>query len=79
MEQTQSVLDQFLNQHARKAAIYAEFIEEMMSQPHLYGYAESTLVGIYDYINENNTISDKQATTIDNIRKAPSRTYGRRR
>lgn len=79
MEQTESVLDKFINKNATRGAIYMEMIEEMMGQPQLYGYAESLLVGIYDYIDKNNTITDGQCRAIENVKAKPTRQYGRRR
>lgn len=76
--ESQNVLDQFINKNSKRASEYMAKIEEMMGQHHLYGYAESTLIGIYDYINENNTITDKQCQAVDNIYDEPSPQHWRK-
>lgn len=71
----EDAISQFLNKKAEGADEYALIIESMMNNPEAYGFAEATLVGIYDFIKENGYISDKQITTINNIKDS---IYGRR-
>ena len=69
-------IEQFLNKTKSRADEYHNIIERMMGDG-TYSYAEGTLLGILDYVEENHTITDKQVEAIENIRQKPSRGYGR--
>lgn len=51
----------------------------MLDEPHLYGYAEDTLRSFLDFMEQTGDISDAQIQAVENIRRKPSRNYGRRR
>lgn len=65
-------LEQFINKNSKRAEEYREIIEDMMGEHSRYGYAEQTLLGILDYIDEENNITDKQVEAVENIRENPS-------
>jgi len=65
-------LEQFINKNSKRAEIYREIIEEMMGDYDAYHYAESTLLGILDYIIDNDSITDAQIQVIENIKNNPS-------
>lgn len=67
-----NVLEQFVNKNSKRAEEYREIIEDMMGQYSAYHYAESTLLGILEYIEENDTITDAQILAVENIREKPS-------
>ena len=70
-------LEQFINKKAKRAEKYREIIEEMMCDYSAYNYAESTLLGILEFIDEEDNITDAQVQAVKNIRKKPSEGYGR--
>ena len=70
-------LEQFINKNSSRAEEYRGIIEEMMADYSAYNYAESTMLGILEYIDENDTITDAQVQAIDNIKAKPSEGYGR--
>lgn len=70
MGTVESVVDRFLSKKETRAAEYRELIEEMMGDYSRYGWAESTLLGIYDFINETGCITEKQIEAIENIRRS---------
>ena len=67
-----NVLEQFVNKNSERAEEYKEIIEDMMGQYSAYHYAESTLLGILKYIEENDTITDAQILAVENIGEKPS-------
>ena len=69
-------LEQFINKKAKRAEEYREIIEEMMGDYSAYNYAESTLLGILEFIDEKDYITDAQVQAIENIREKPSKGYG---
>ena len=69
-------ISQFLNNHSKRAQEYVEIIENMMGEWNRYGYAEQTLVGILNYIDENNNITDAQVQAVENIIAKPNTRYG---
>jgi thioredoxin-like negative regulator of GroEL len=69
-QQSNSVLDQFINGNAQKAGICQDLIEEMMASGR-YEYAEDTLLGILDHIRETDSVTEKQIQTVDNIKAKP--------
>lgn len=55
---------------AKKKGPYLEYrtkLEEMMCQD-TYEFAMDTLIGIYDWIEEHQSISPKQMEAVDNIK-----------
>lgn len=68
-------LEQFLNKKAERAAKWREVIEDMLSSGLRYQYAEPTLLGILEHIEENGDISDAQIQAVENIKEKPSN-YG---
>lgn len=73
-----NALDSFLNKNSRRAKAYTEAIEEMMGDSR-WRYAESTLLGILQYIEDNDSVTDAQMQAVENIRAKPSSPYGKRR
>lgn len=71
------VLEQFINKNSKRGEEYREIIEDMMGDFSAYGYAEDTLLGILDYIEKNDSITDAQVQAVENIREKPSENYGR--
>ncbi len=71
------VLEQFINKNSKRGEEYREIIEDMMGDFSAYNYAEDTLLGILDYIEENDSITDTQVQAVENIREKPSENYGR--
>jgi hypothetical protein len=70
------VLEQFINKNSDKAEKWKDIIEEMFSSRR-YDYADDTLEGIMDYIEENDSITDKQIEAVKNIKARPSQNnYG---
>ena len=61
-------LEQFINKNSSRAEEYREIIEDMMGDYYTYHYAESTLLNILEFIDENDTITDAQVQTIENIK-----------
>lgn len=75
-DEAQRVVGAYLRKSEDNAAKYLEQIEEMLSDWETYNWAESTLISIYDFIEEHGYITTKQMEAIDNIRN--SHTYGNR-
>lgn len=63
-------LRNFAKKNDERAAEWLATIEGMLGDYEEYGWAEDTLIGIYDYIMENNAITDKQIQAVENIRDA---------
>lgn len=70
-------IKQFIDKKSGTAEDYEHIISQMLSEPHLYGYAQKTLTSIYDFIFENGFISDAQIKAVENIKEKPSKQYGR--
>ena len=70
------VLEQFLDKKAVRAKQYRKIIESMLGRWESYGYAETTLIAILDFVQENNHITDAQIQAIENIKRKPSKRYG---
>ena len=71
------LLQKFINKGKRRADEYSQIIEGMMGDYSAYHYAEGTLLGILDYIEDNDAITDAQVEAIENIKQKPSKGYGR--
>lgn len=71
-------LEQFLNKNSDRAKKWQRVIEGMLNSDGDYDYAEETLGGILEYIEENDTITDAQIQAVENIQDKPSSSYGRR-
>lgn len=67
------ILEQFISKGQNRAEEYREVIEDMLGKHSRYGYAERTLVGILDYIEEEKNITDKQVEAIENIKNNPNK------
>jgi hypothetical protein len=63
-------LDKFLGKHEDNAVKYLRIIEDLLADFETYGWAEDTLTGIWEYVDQNNSISEKQMQAVDNIREA---------
>lgn len=70
MDKAQDVVSQFLSKRETKATEYIDIIEEMMGDYSKYNWAESTLLGIYDFIEKEGYITEKQIAAIENIRQS---------
>ena len=70
VDEAQDVVSQFLSKRETKATDYIDIIEDMLGNYSTYGWAESTLVGIYDFIEKNGYITDKQIEAVENIRQS---------
>lgn len=70
-----NVLEEFLEHKSEGSEHYLEMVDEMIGSG-MYSYAEQTLVGIYEFIEEHGYITENQKHTINNIKNKPSR-YGR--
>ena len=70
MDKAQNVVSQFLSKGETKAAEYIDIIESMLGNYSAYGWAESTLVGIYEFIEKNGYITEKQIEVVENIRQS---------
>lgn len=68
-------LEQFLGNKSKRAQEYRDTIEDMLGQYAKYGYAESTLIGILDFIEENNDVTNAQVQAVENIKEKPN-SYG---
>jgi len=74
----EDILDNFIKKNSKRAMEWSNIIEEMLSDDDSYGYARSTLIGILDFIDANENITDGQIQAVENIKDEPSyRRYGR--
>lgn len=71
-----SVLDDFLNKNKDLATKWQDIVSGMLNDVKSYGYAEDTLMGIYDYIQENDAVTQNQIDAIINIKSKPA--HGRK-
>lgn len=71
-----NVLEEFLEHKSEGSGHYLQIIDSMLGS-NSYSYAEQTLVGIYEFIEEHGYITENQKHTVDNIKNKPSRSYGR--
>lgn len=70
VDKAQNVVDKFLQKQEDIAIQYIELIEKMLGNYQDYCWAESTLLGVYDFIKENGYITKKQIETIENIKES---------
>lgn len=77
--ETPDALNAFIKKNDDRAQKYLNLVEEMMGDYDSYGWAESTLIGIYDWIMEHNSVTDKQIQAIENIQKGGQENRYRRR
>lgn len=63
-------LDKFLAKHDEQAVKYTKLIEEMLGDYERFNWAEDTLIGIYDHVLQNNSITEGQIRAVENIREA---------
>lgn len=69
-------LHNFAKKNEDRALKWLSTIEDMMGDYERFGWAEDTLIGIYDHVMSHNSITDKQIEAVENIREAgykPSR------
>lgn len=71
-----NALEQFINKNSDRAEEYKLIIEDMMGDYSSYHYAESTLLGILDFIEQNDNITDAQVKAVENIRDNPGKRHG---
>lgn len=69
----EDVISNFIDKKKSLATEYIAIIEELMGDHDSYGYAESTLMSIYDYILENDNITQGQIEAIEHIKEKPSK------
>lgn len=69
-------LEKFLNKNSKRAQEYYAIIEDMLSDGLRYTYAESTLMGILEFIEEEDNITDAQIQAVENIKEKPNQKYG---
>ena len=55
-----------------KECEYEDYLDEldMMINDELFGFALNTLEGIYEFVEDNKHITEKQKQAIDNIRSS---------
>lgn len=70
VDAAQDVVSQFLSKGESNAAEYIELIEDMLGDYSKYHWAESTLLGIYDFIEKEGYITEKQMEAVDNIQQS---------
>src|SRR3990167_1160748 len=70
-----NAIDEFLNKNSNKAKEYEEIIEDMLRDGLKYNYAESTLIGILEFVERENSITDAQIKAVDNIKSKPNKLY----
>ena len=68
-------VDVFIKKNQKLALKYLHIVEDMLGDNDSYGYAETTLAGIYDYIMFHKSITEKQIEAIGNIKDKPSGHY----
>lgn len=66
-----SDLEKFINKNISNAVKTSMKIEEMMDSGN-YTWAEETLIGIYDYIQDNVSVTKKQMQAVENIAQHPN-------
>lgn len=60
----------FIKMKRGKVDEYKRKLEDMLGDPENYDWAEETLTGIYDYILERDSITEKQMATVDKIKQS---------
>ena len=68
-------LEQFISKNSNRAKEYRKIIESMMGDYAHYNYAESTLLGILEYIEKNDTVTNAQIQAIENIKSKPNERF----
>jgi hypothetical protein len=71
-------IHKFLNRNIDKVIEWRKIIEDMLDEPHRYGYADEMLRSIYAYTEDHGDITEAQMNAIENVRRKPSGSYGRR-
>lgn len=72
-------IDKFINRNIDKVIQWTRFIEDMLDEPDLYGYADDFLRDVLGHIEQVGDVTDRQMKAIENIHNKPSKRYGRRR
>lgn len=70
-------LDKFLNRNIDEIIEWTKKIEEMLDEPHKYGYADETLRSIIFHMEETGAISEAQKRAVANIHAKPTKKNGR--
>lgn len=60
-------ISQFLKNKRGRVDEYREKVEAMLADPTRYRFASDTLLGIFDHIEEHDSITDRQMEAVDNI------------
>lgn len=66
-------LDKFLKKNDERQEKYLPIIERMLSNVHKYGWAEETLLSIWEGIDSGGGISEKQVEVVERIRDLSNR------
>lgn len=61
---------EFIQKKRGRVDEYKEKIEAMLNDPEQYDWAEETLTGIYDFILERDSITEKQMAAVDKIQQS---------
>lgn len=75
MDKAQTVVQNFLEKREIKASKYIDILEDMLGDFDSYHFAETTLLGIYEFVEENGYITDNQIEAIQNIREKLNERY----
>jgi hypothetical protein len=78
-DEAQDVVAQFLSKGENNASKYLDILAGLLSNQEGYGWAESTLLGIYDFIEKNGYITEKQMESVDNIKNYDNTTNRKKR
>jgi predicted HTH transcriptional regulator len=70
-------LDKFLNRNIDEVLEWTNIITTMIDDSESFRYAEETLRGILEHIEQTGAVSSAQIRAIENIRSKPTRKYGR--
>lgn len=72
-------IDKFLNRNIDEVIEWTNIITTMIEDSEDFGYADETLRGILEHIEQTGNVTDAQKRAVENIRAKPSSKYGRRR
>lgn len=70
-------IDKFLNRNIDEVIEWTNIITTMIEDSESFGYADETLRGILEVIEQTGAVSLAQIRAVENIRAKPSRNYGR--
>lgn len=66
-------LDKFIHRNIDKIIEWQIVINDMLDEPHKYGYADDTLRSILYMMEETGDITGGQIRAVENIRAKPTR------